>query len=208
MADDLEQDHELNPGRASALRTVMRKAGPSATDMIRADHTRVLGVFHRYKTDARPATKRALFNVIRAMLLVHARVEEEIFYPAMRNAGSLLTEEQLVPEHEEMRTLIAQLSGMDPADPQFDLTFMELMRDVMHHVADEETILLTHAESVLADRLGELGAQMTKRRLELMGRQAAAGRGWMWAAGALAGLLMLISSAKKRSSSLRLGAAG
>lgn len=179
-----------------------------ATEMIRADHTRVMAAFHRYKTDSHPVTKRALFNVIRAMLLVHARIEEEIFYPAMRKAGSVLPEEQLVPEHEEMRMLIAQLSGMDPADPQFDLTFMELMRDVIHHVADEETILLTHAETVLADRLGELGAQMMKRRLELMGRQAAAGRGWMWAAGALAGLLLLISSGKRRSSSLRLGAPG
>ncbi len=188
------------------MQAVLKKVGPSATDMIRADHTRVMAVFHRYKADSRPASKRALFNVIRAMLLVHARIEEEIFYPAMRAAGSALPEEQLVPEHEEMRTLIAQLSGMDPADPQFDLSFMELMRDVIHHVADEETILLTHAETVMPDRLGELGAQMMKRRLELMGRQAAGGRGWMWAAGALAGVLMLISSGRKRSSSLAQGA--
>jgi hypothetical protein len=45
---------------------------------------------------------------------------------------------------------------------------MELMRDVLHHVADEETILLPEAERVLADRLGELGAAMTKRRMQLV----------------------------------------
>ena len=57
---------------------------------------------------------------------------------------------------------------MKPNDPAYDETFMQLMRDVMHHVADEETSLLPDAERVLADRLGELGAEMTKRRMQLM----------------------------------------
>lgn len=127
----------------------MRKVGPSATDMIRADHSRVMMLFHRYKADARPATKKFVASAISNGLLVHARVEEEIFYPAMRAAGSTLLDEL---EHQEMRTLIATLSGMQATDPQFDLTCMELMRSVMHHVADEETMLLAHAETVLADR--------------------------------------------------------
>jgi hypothetical protein len=45
---------------------------------------------------------------------------------------------------------------------------MELMRDVLHHVADEETIVLPEAERVLSGQLDELGARMTKRRLELV----------------------------------------
>jgi len=44
---------------------------------------------------------------------------------------------------------------------------MELMRDVMHHVADEETVLLPEAERRLAGQLDKLGARMTKRRLQL-----------------------------------------
>ena len=173
------------------MQTLLRKMGPSATDMIRADHTRVVAAFHRYKADSRPRAKKAIAGMICGALMVHARIEEEIFYPAMRAAGSTLLDE-LEPEHEEMRTLIAQLSGMEPTDPQFDLTFMELMRDVLHHVADEETMLLTHAETVLADRLGELGARMMKRRLELMAPKAPSGNGWMVGAGALlAGLYLL-----------------
>lgn len=66
-----------------------------------------------------------------------------------------------------MRQLIAQLRAMDPEDATYDGVFMQLMRDVMHHVADEETTLLPEAERLLADRLHELGAQMTKRRLQL-----------------------------------------
>jgi hypothetical protein len=50
-----------------------------------------------------------------------------------------------------------------------DELVMELMRDVIHHVADEETVLLPEAERLLGkDRLSELGVQMTKRRLELV----------------------------------------
>ena len=173
------------------MRAVMRKLGPSATDIIRADHTRVVAAFHRYKADSSPARKKLIVSLVSTALQAHARMEEEIFYPAMRAAGSTLLDE-LEPEHEEMRTLIATLSGMQPTDPQYDQTFMELMRTVLHHVADEETMLLTHAESVLGERLGELGASMMKRRAELMAPGAAASRGLMIGAGALlAGLYLL-----------------
>jgi hypothetical protein len=155
------------------MHALMRKIGPGATDMIRADHTRVLATFHRYKADSATGRKKAIAMTICTSLQVHARLEEEIFYPAMRAAGSTLLDE-LEPEHDDMRSLIATLSGMDPSDPQFDLTFMELMRVVMHHVADEETMLLPNAETVLQDRLGELGARMARRRIELMAPQAGA----------------------------------
>jgi hemerythrin superfamily protein len=177
------------------MQSLLRKVGPSATDMIRADHTRVLAVFHRYKADSSPSKKQAIVTMVCTALQVHARMEEDIFYPAMRAAGSTLLDE-LEPEHEEMRSLIATLSGMQPDDPQYDLTFMELMRAVIHHVADEETMLLTHAESVLGERLGELGAQMMKRRMELMAPQAGAaakpGAALALAAGALLAGLWLV----------------
>ena len=153
------------------MQALLRKAGPSATDMIRADHSRVLTAFHRYKADTSPSRKKAIVDLVCTSLQVHAKIEEEIFYPAMRQAGSTLLED-LEPEHQEMRTLIATLSGMEPTDAQYDATFMELMRTVIHHVADEETMLLTNAEAVLGERLGELGSRMMKRRMELMAPQA------------------------------------
>ncbi len=153
------------------MHAILRKAGPSATDMIRADHTRVVAAFHRYKADSAPGRKRAIVDMICTSLRVHAQIEEEIFYPEMRAAGSILIDE-LEPEHEEMRTLMATLSGMQPTDPQYDLTFMELMRQVIHHAADEETMVLSHAESVLGGRVNQLGARMMKRRMELMAPHA------------------------------------
>ncbi|GGX04069.1 hypothetical protein GCM10007242_06500 [Pigmentiphaga litoralis] len=141
---------------------------PGATRMIRLDHSHVLVTFHRYKIDTNPRVKQGLVDTICTALEIHAQLEEEIFYPALREVTDNEAIRKSVPEHDEMRRLIAQLRGMEATDPAYDDTVMELMRDVLHHVADEETILLPEAERVLADRLGELGAAMTKRRMQLV----------------------------------------
>jgi hemerythrin superfamily protein len=149
-------------------RTLTETLSPYITNMIRLDHTHVLATFHQYKTTSRPQIKRGLVNTVCLALEVHAQLEEEIFYPAVRAVTENETIRKSVPEHDEMRRLIAQLRSMEPTDPRYDETFMELMRDVMHHVADEETVLLPEAERLLHDRLGELGLKMTKRRMELV----------------------------------------
>jgi hypothetical protein len=137
--------------------------------MIRMDHSHVLTAFHRFRANTSPARKRAIADHICLALSVHAQLEEEIFYPALRFA---LQDDEVLdkskPEHDEMRGHIEQLRSLDPQDATFDETLLTLMRTVMHHVADEETRLLPTAERVLADQLGSLGARMTKRRLELI----------------------------------------
>jgi hypothetical protein len=78
-----------------------------------------------------------------------------------------------VPEHNEMRRMIAQLRQTRAEDPAFDTMIMQLMRDVIRHVADEETLLLPDAERVLGERrLSELGVAMTRRRFELAAPRA------------------------------------
>lgn len=158
------------------MKTLFSKISPTATDMIRADHTHVLAAFHQYEAHASARTKKAVVNTVCLSLEIHAQIEEEIFYPAMRAVGHTAID-QRIPEHEQMRQLIGRLRGMEPADPGYDRTFMELMRDVMHHVAEEETGMLPEAERLLDDQLRDLGAQMTRRRLQLsaphMGEMAA-----------------------------------
>jgi hemerythrin HHE cation binding domain-containing protein len=153
------------------MKPMMSRLSPDATTMIRMDHTHVVATFHKYRVDASPAKKRALANTICLALEVHAKLEEEIFYPAMRKVDPELVDKS-IPEHNEMRRLIAQLREASPGDASFERALMELMRDVLRHVADEETMLLPDAERVLGDRLGELGARMTKRRFELMAPKA------------------------------------
>ena len=141
---------------------------PTVTNMIRMDHAHVLTTFHQYEIDCSPKKKQTLVDGVCLALDIHAQLEEEIFYPALRGltAHNALLESS-VPEHDEMRASIAQLRSMQPTDANYDATFMALMKIVLHHVADEETTLLPEAERLLKDRLGELGVQMTKRRLQL-----------------------------------------
>ncbi|HJV75509.1 MAG TPA: hemerythrin domain-containing protein [Noviherbaspirillum sp.] len=155
------------------MKSIKNTISPSITNMIRMDHTAVLETFHQYEIASNPKTKKALVNTACLALEIHAQLEEEIFYPAMRNlATDTDVLDKSIPEHAEMRRLIAQLRAMKPTDPAYDDTFMQLMRDVMHHVADEETTLLPDAERLLADRLGELGAEMTSRRMQLTAPRA------------------------------------
>lgn len=155
------------------MKSIKNTFSPTITNMIRMDHTTVMETFHQYEIASSPKTKKALVNTACLALEIHAQLEEEIFYPALRAvAADSAVLEKSVPEHMEMRRLIAQLRAMKPTDAGYDDTFMELMRDVLHHVADEETTLLPQAERLLADRLGELGAEMTKRRMQLMAPRA------------------------------------
>jgi hypothetical protein len=78
-----------------------------------------------------------------------------------------------MPEHDEMRRLIGEIRTADPSTPRYDQLQHELMRDVLHHVADEETVLLPEAERMLStQRLNALGAQMGKRRMQLLAPKA------------------------------------
>ncbi|HEU5443589.1 MAG TPA: hemerythrin domain-containing protein, partial [Steroidobacteraceae bacterium] len=147
---------------------------PDITRMIRLDHAHVLAAFRRYRSRMAESRKRALVENVCLALDIHAQLEEEIFYPAMREiaaAGEILGKS--VPEHEEMRSLIGEIRGMDPLEAAYDETFRKLIRKVLHHVADEETVLLPLAEELMPDELGHLGRLMTRRRLELLRPHAA-----------------------------------
>jgi len=144
-------------------------ASPRITTMIKLDHTHVIAAFHRFRTDAPNWRKAALVNTICAALEIHAKLEEEIFYPALRTANPTATVlDKSVPEHDAMRESIARLRAMVPASAEYDATLMELMREVLHHVADEETVLLPMAEETLAGDLRRLGARMNTRRVQLV----------------------------------------
>lgn len=149
------------------MNQMLSRFSPSITNMIRMDHTHVLTTFHQFQADTSPRVKKGLADTVCVALEIHTQLEEEIFYPALRAIADTDFLQKSVPEHDQMRRLITQLRNLEPGHANYDETFFELMNTVMHHVADEETLLLPTAERVLADQLGELGARMTKRRLQL-----------------------------------------
>lgn len=187
------------------MSAIASKLSPPITSMIRLDHTHAVSVFHQYTQYKSPRTRQALAETLCLALEIHAQLEEEIFYPAMQRVEQdepVL--KKSVPEHDELRRLIAKLRASSPHDDDYDDTVAELMRDVLHHVADEETMLLPQAERLLGkERLCELGAEMTKRRLELAGPKTLSiarntARGFSESPVVMAGLLVAAGYVVKR----------
>ena len=151
------------------LDTAVNAVCPNITTLIRMDHAHVVAAFRRFRSYLPVGRKRALVATVCLALETHAQLEDEIFYPALRDVApdnEVLKKSE--PQHDEIRALITQLRSTEPESPRYDDMFRTLMRTVLHHVADEETVLLPLAEDVLGDQLGALGWQMTRRRVELL----------------------------------------
>jgi hypothetical protein len=145
---------------------------PDITTMIRMDHTHVLALLRRFKPDISTSRKLAIVRNACLALEIHATLEEEIFYPALREVtGPNPILDKSVPEHDRMRTMIAALREMPYESVVYDDAFRMLMREVLHHVADEETVILPLAEGVIPEQLADLGLQMMRRRAQLLGPQ-------------------------------------
>ena len=94
-----------------------------------------------------------------AALEVHTTLEEELFYPAVKQKtdrdGKDLVAEAL-EEHHVVTTLMAELKGLDPADERYDAKFKVLMETVTHHIEEEEGEMFPEAKEVLGKRLEHL----------------------------------------------------
>jgi hemerythrin-like domain-containing protein len=109
-----------------------------------------------------------LARKICSMLTVHAEIEEEIFYPAMRDSvDDELTLDEAEVEHASAKELIEQLEGMDPGDALYDAKVIVLGEYVDHHVQEEENEIFPQAEKSGID-LDDLGAELASRKRELM----------------------------------------
>lgn len=153
-------------------RTLLGKLSPTITNMIRMDHTHVLSAWHQIQPGTSNRVRQGLVDTLCMALEVHAQLEEEIFYPALREVSPDEVLDRSKPAHDAMRGHIRTLRQLRAGDAAFDAALHELMREVIHHVADEETELLPKAERLLAPHLEELGARMTRRRVQLVGPRA------------------------------------
>ena len=140
---------------------------PNATQMIRQDHKKVEGLFKKFEQTKAAQAKRRLAENAMAELEVHAALEEEIFYPAVKKEvddGSMVQE--ALQEHQTVKQLISELKGMEEADEEFESQFSQLVENVQHHVEEEENEMLPKVEESELD-LNSLGQQMSQRKQEL-----------------------------------------
>lgn len=155
--------------RSSTLSTT--GASTDAVALLTADHKEVKARFKEYEkladADASDADKQRLAQEICAMLTVHATIEEEIFYPAVREA---LDEPDLVDEatveHATAKDLIAQIEDSSPDDELYDAKVKVLAEYIEHHVKEEEGEMFPKAKKAGLDLPG-LGEQLSARKEEL-----------------------------------------
>ena len=142
-------------------------ATPDAIVLLRADHSLVSGLFAEYEKTRSVSRKKALVSQICMELSVHAQVEEEIFYPAVKAA---LHDKEMVPEatveHQTLKDLISQVEGREPEGEMFDAKIMVLSEYVKHHVKEEQNEMFPKAKGAKLDMKG-LGAQIRARKDEL-----------------------------------------
>ena len=149
-------------------------AEKNALELLDADHIAVKHLFVEYARlafavpQASASERRELAGAICQELTVHAQIEEEVFYPAVRkavpDAAALLDEAQ--DEHEKVKDLVARIKGLDRASPQMDNLIAQLASLVEHHVKEERDELFPKAKTGKLD-LADLGARLRERQQAL-----------------------------------------
>jgi hemerythrin superfamily protein len=121
--------------------------------------------------------KIEVFNEINAALQVHATIEEEIFYPAVKKARSEHVKDEVregYAEHKQIKTLLGEIASRTPSNESYDMKIKVLKEDVEHHVEDEEGEMFPDAKKFLGERrLVELGAELEARKQQLKKQPAA-----------------------------------
>jgi hemerythrin-like domain-containing protein len=162
-----------NSSRRSSKGSAKRQEASDAIELLTEDHEKVRGLLQQLeKTTARSAEKRgALYQKIAHEVRVHSRVEEELFYPAYRDAARSQQDEKLFYEAAEEHGLVDQVMDAieleSPESPVFAAKCKVLKDLIEHHIEEEEGEMFPKARKLLGKRLEELGRQMEVRKEEL-----------------------------------------
>jgi len=141
-----------------------------ATAILRADHKLVSQLFAEFEKAQSADKKRRLADQICMELTVHAQIEEEIFYPAVKEVLAKEGDDELVPEatveHHSLKQLIDEIQATDTDDELFDARVKVLGEYVKHHVKEEQNEIFPKVRASDLDMV-ELGAMLMQRKHEL-----------------------------------------
>jgi len=141
-------------------------AAGAASRLLHEDHVRVQEMFKEYaKADA--SKKQELAQQICSELTVHARIEEELFYPGLREASDetdMIDEAEV--EHASAKQLIEEIESMDADERLFDANITVLGQYVNHHSREEEKEMFPEAKKACIDT-AEMAEQLKARNEEL-----------------------------------------
>ncbi|HEX4329985.1 MAG TPA: hemerythrin domain-containing protein [Burkholderiales bacterium] len=140
-----------------------------AISILREDHRRIDEMFRQFDKARGGELKGELTHRICTELLIHAQVEDEIFYPALRDAMDIddLMDEADV-EHTAVARLVAEIMRMRPGAGHYDAKVRVLASYVRHHVQEEQNRMFSKARQARLD-MRALGEQILERKKELQG---------------------------------------
>jgi hypothetical protein len=165
---------KAKPASKTARKTARSAAKPAdAIKLLKDDHREVKTWFKQYENLEDDSEKQALADKICLALTVHTQIEEEIYYPATREAiddDDLLDEAEV--EHASAKQLIAEIKSMKAGDRLFDAKVTVLGEYVEHHVEEEESEMFPESRDSDLD-LKALGQQLAARKQELMAQAGA-----------------------------------
>ena len=146
-----------------------------ATDILKKQHREVKNLFKKVEKAEEAGERRQLMEQITRALELHTKLEEEIFYPAVRGLETRKAEEMVAEafeEHHVVKLVLKDLPNVDPEDERFEAKMTVLSELVEHHADEEEEEMFKTAQRLGDETLKSLGQQMETR----MGAAGPAGR--------------------------------
>ena len=152
---------------------------PDANIMLREDHRNVKELFRKFESTEDTQEKKAIADTAILELDIHARLEEEIYYPAVRKMSSDIDEimNEAEEEHHVVEELMKELLQMKADDPMFSAKFTVMSENVEHHIDEEESEMLPKAAELGRGTMEDLGKRMEQRKQELMSAATSSTRG-------------------------------
>jgi hemerythrin superfamily protein len=142
---------------------------PLAIELLMTDHRKVEDLFEQYDSEKESGedTRRGIAQQICNELTVHAQVEEELFYPWLReNLDDMERVEEAQVEHNGARDLIAQIETAEAVDDHYNAMVKVLGEYIKHHVKEEEQNIFPEVKDK-QEELDALGQEMAARKGEL-----------------------------------------
>ena len=137
-----------------------------AIGLLKKQHREVEQLFKKIEKTDDGGQRRELMAEITSRLEMHTSLEEEIFYPAVREvpskkAGEMINE--AFEEHAVVKLVLRELPSVDPEDERFEAKMTVLKELIEHHVEEEEKEMFKTAQKLGKEELRDLGEQMMSR---------------------------------------------
>lgn len=158
--------------------TKRRTQTTDAIALLKKDHDTVRGLLaqlERASEKGGPRAEQLLAKVDREVK-IHSQIEEEIFYPAYRDAAQKHEDKELFfeakEEHHVVDLVMPEIEGTDSNADEFQAKAKVLKELIEHHAKEEEKQMFPKARKLMdREELRELGSRLKRRKLELQREQ-------------------------------------